>query len=175
MIALLAGCQSSSERSLKSYQRGRDLFQIAGSEEPKIKKIKIAREKKVVSTPLETEKKLDILPIQSNVHIRPKLLDLDHLDLKTDRETSIKKKLPVPKHRTLILNSKDVQYLLKKLGYYQGKLDGVIGSKSKAAIFKFQRDHGLLADGIAGKKTKAYLIDEVKAKYEREYLQLKRN
>ncbi len=46
-----------------------------------------------------------------------------------------------------------VQEALKSAGYYNGKVDGKIGSKSKKAIKEFQEDHDLKADGIIGKKT----------------------
>ncbi|MGB9153966.1 MAG: peptidoglycan-binding domain-containing protein [Alphaproteobacteria bacterium] len=42
---------------------------------------------------------------------------------------------------------------LSSLGYYSGKIDGVMGAKTKAAIKKFQRDQGLKADGVLGRKT----------------------
>ena len=42
---------------------------------------------------------------------------------------------------------------LKNAGYYSGKVDGVKGRNTKRAIKAFQRDHGLVSDGVAGKKT----------------------
>lgn len=50
-------------------------------------------------------------------------------------------------------NIKDVQTALKNAGYYSGKVDGVKGRNTKRAIKAFQRDHGLVSDGVAGKKT----------------------
>ncbi len=47
----------------------------------------------------------------------------------------------------------DIQQALKNAGYYQGKIDGRIGAKSKKAIHDFQLDHKLKADGIVGRKT----------------------
>lgn len=56
---------------------------------------------------------------------------------------------------------KDVQQALKKAGYYDGKIDGKIGSRSKKAIHEFQSDHKLKPDGIIGRRTwnelKSYL------------------
>ena len=46
-----------------------------------------------------------------------------------------------------------VQEALKKAGYYTGEIDGIIGSKSKEAIMKFQKDNGLVDDGKVGPKT----------------------
>lgn len=48
---------------------------------------------------------------------------------------------------------KDVQTALKNAGYYSGKVDGIKGRNTKRAIKAFQRDHGLVSDGVAGKKT----------------------
>ncbi len=46
-----------------------------------------------------------------------------------------------------------VQQALKAAGYYKGTVDGKLGNGTKAAISKFQKDHGLKADGIVGEKT----------------------
>ena len=46
-----------------------------------------------------------------------------------------------------------VQKKLNRLGYNCGKTDGIMGSKSKKALKKFQKDHNLDADGVIGKKT----------------------
>lgn len=53
--------------------------------------------------------------------------------------------------------NKQVQQKLKNLGYYTGAIDGIIGTKSKTAIKNFQRDYGLVVDGIIGPKTLAAL------------------
>jgi peptidoglycan hydrolase-like protein with peptidoglycan-binding domain len=55
-----------------------------------------------------------------------------------------------------------LQKALAKLGYDPGKPDGVSGPKTKAAIQKFQKDHGLAADGVAGPKTQAALAQALK-------------
>lgn len=47
----------------------------------------------------------------------------------------------------------DVQNALKKAGYYDGKVDGKIGERTKSAIAQFQKDHNLKNDGVVGKKT----------------------
>ncbi|MCM8814307.1 MAG: peptidoglycan-binding protein [Candidatus Omnitrophica bacterium] len=51
------------------------------------------------------------------------------------------------------LTKKNIQVALKNAGYYNGPLDGVIGSKTTDAIKKFQRDNNLTADGNVGRKT----------------------
>ncbi len=46
-----------------------------------------------------------------------------------------------------------LQQRLKDLSYYKGKIDGIYGSKTKIAVKKFQKEHGLKADGIVGPET----------------------
>lgn len=55
------------------------------------------------------------------------------------------------------VTAQDVQRALKGAGYYQGAIDGKIGSGSMKAIKDFQADHDLVSDGIVGKKTWAEL------------------
>lgn len=49
----------------------------------------------------------------------------------------------------------DRQEALKTLGYDPGPIDGDFGPKTKKAVKEFQSDHGLVVDGIWGKKTQA--------------------
>ncbi len=56
-----------------------------------------------------------------------------------------------------VSQNKQIQQKLKDLGYYNGAVDGVLGKASIAAIKKFQKDNGLVADGIVGSKTAAKL------------------
>lgn len=44
---------------------------------------------------------------------------------------------------------KEVQTALSVRGYYEGKLDGVYGSRTKKAIGRFQKDHSFEANGKA--------------------------
>lgn len=46
-----------------------------------------------------------------------------------------------------------VQTKLKNWGYYNGSVDGIYGPKTKAAVKYFQRNNGLVADGIVGTQT----------------------
>ena len=46
-----------------------------------------------------------------------------------------------------------IQTKLKQWGYYNGDIDGIYGSRTKAAVEKFQRNNGLFVDGIAGTNT----------------------
>ena len=47
----------------------------------------------------------------------------------------------------------DVQTALKNAGFYNGAIDGKIGSQTKRAIVSFQKSRNLKADGVIGKKT----------------------
>jgi peptidoglycan hydrolase-like protein with peptidoglycan-binding domain len=49
------------------------------------------------------------------------------------------------------------QRLLSDFGYDPGPVDGDFGTKTKAAVKKFQTDFGLSVDGIVGPKTWAML------------------
>lgn len=54
-------------------------------------------------------------------------------------------------------NIRTVQQRLYNLGYYTYKVDGIWGSRTKTAVKKFQKDYGLVADGIVGPKTEKAL------------------
>lgn len=60
------------------------------------------------------------------------------------------------------VNPEKVQKALKAAGYYNGAIDGKLGNRTKVAISKFQKDHGLKADGIIGEKTWSLLKSGVK-------------
>lgn len=49
----------------------------------------------------------------------------------------------------------EIQTKLKRWGYYNGEIDGIFGTQTKNAVISFQKKNGLVADGIAGKKTLA--------------------
>ncbi|MBQ9782419.1 MAG: spore cortex-lytic enzyme [Clostridia bacterium] len=62
--------------------------------------------------------------------------------------------------QTAVINAKSssqdiklVQRKLKNWGYYTGSIDGIYGSKTKAAVIKFQRNNKLSVDGIIGNQT----------------------
>ncbi len=62
--------------------------------------------------------------------------------------------------QTAVINAKSssqdiklVQQKLKNWGYYTGSVDGIYGSKTKAAVIKFQRNNKLSVDGIIGNQT----------------------
>lgn len=71
---------------------------------------------------------------------------------------------PSTKYKTLSIGDKgdnviEMQKKLAEYGYYEGEIDGGFGNQTRAAVEKFQYNHGLSADGIAGKNTLAVLYD----------------
>ena len=50
-----------------------------------------------------------------------------------------------------------LQQRLKELNYYSGTVDGQFGPGTQDAVIRFQKQHGLTADGIAGEATRAQL------------------
>lgn len=57
-------------------------------------------------------------------------------------------------------NVVQLQQRLIELGYLEGDADGDFGSKTRTAVKWFQRQAGLSADGVAGKKTKEALYSD---------------
>ena len=54
----------------------------------------------------------------------------------------------IPKDKT-----RQIQFALKKAGFYKGVIDGKIGPQTRRAIREFQKSKGLKPDGIIGQKT----------------------
>lgn len=55
-----------------------------------------------------------------------------------------------------------LQGFLQKSGYDPGPIDGIFGPKTRDAVISFQRDYGLLPDGIAGPQTWNAIYDLVR-------------
>lgn len=66
-------------------------------------------------------------------------------------------KLGITANTSSASQTKNIQSKLKEKGYYTGNVDGILGIKTRAAIVTFQKDVGLVADGVAGPKTLAKL------------------
>ncbi|THF78434.1 spore cortex-lytic enzyme [Cohnella fermenti] len=56
----------------------------------------------------------------------------------------------------------ELQYRLKHLGYYSGKVDGEFGQKTLDSVKWFQWKFGMKADGVVGSKTKLKLWEATK-------------
>lgn len=52
---------------------------------------------------------------------------------------------------------KELQCLLERCGYCTGPTDGSYGSPLTEAVVRYQRDHGLAADGVVGPRMWAML------------------
>lgn len=46
-----------------------------------------------------------------------------------------------------------LQLALQRAGYYGGVIDGIFGIQTRNAVMAFQRDNGLVADGVVGART----------------------
>lgn len=57
-----------------------------------------------------------------------------------------------------------IQTELQGLGYFHGKITGVMDKATTAAVKAFQKDHGLKVDGIPGKRTRGALRKAVQQK-----------
>ncbi len=55
---------------------------------------------------------------------------------------------------------KQLQQRLAELGFYAGEIDGQFGNGTKAAVARFQAQHGLAADGIVGDDTRGALFSQ---------------
>lgn len=56
----------------------------------------------------------------------------------------------------------ELQGRLKYLGYYNGKVDSIFGTKTKNSVKWFQSEFGMKVDGIVGSKTKTRLYNATK-------------
>ncbi len=54
-------------------------------------------------------------------------------------------------------NVKLIQSLLARIGYTPGPVDGVFGSQTRQAVIAFQRDNGLVPNGVVGPATWSFL------------------
>jgi len=88
---------------------------------------------------------------------------LSYNDFFSDRSYDDSASSMIVKYGSRGQDVKTVQSKLKKWGYYNGTIDGVYGYKTRAAVIKFQKKHGLKADGVVGAATSKALGIPVKA------------
>jgi len=86
-------------------------------------------------------------PLETTVQLQPKA---------TTTQSKLVKKSKTDRE----LDLKYFQSVLKRLGFYRGKIDGIAGKNTRVAVKKYQKTHGLKADGILGAKTKLCLAKE---------------
>jgi len=74
---------------------------------------------------------------------------------------AIRQKKTAPRSLRLGMRGADIKSLQQRLqrrGFNPGATDGIFGHATQAAVLAFQRSAGLLADGVAGARTRAALF-----------------
>lgn len=71
---------------------------------------------------------------------------------------------PNPEYKTIQMGDNgdrvtELQTKLAEYGYYTGEIDGRFGNQTRRAVESFQYQHGLSADGIAGRRTLTVLYE----------------
>lgn len=66
-----------------------------------------------------------------------------------------------PRPRKKFDSVKSRQQALKDLGFYPGKVDGVWGPTSRAALIEFQKNQGIAADGLWGPNSENAIRDRL--------------
>ncbi|MCJ8280250.1 MAG: peptidoglycan-binding protein, partial [Rivularia sp. ALOHA_DT_140] len=65
----------------------------------------------------------------------------------------------VAKVQSVLKFSPFIQETLGMTGYYFGKIDGLFGPQTQAAVKSFQNDKQLVVDGVIGSQTWDYLME----------------
>lgn len=65
----------------------------------------------------------------------------------------------VAKVQTILKFSPFIQEILASSGYYFGKIDGIFGYQTQAAVKSFQNDKHIVLDGVIGSQTWDYLME----------------
>lgn len=92
-------------------------------------------------------------PASSSTQAMPDLKGMDIKTLPSSASVESKEGLPLPPQGPYKPSNIEIQTALKHAGFYEGKIDGSIGPKSKKAIENFQSANGLKVDGKVGPKT----------------------
>ncbi|MDI6605683.1 MAG: peptidoglycan-binding protein [Candidatus Omnitrophota bacterium] len=72
-------------------------------------------------------------------------------------EAALPEKREPPAKEQKKLTIEQIQAALAKANFYKGKIDGIMGPKTKKAVKAFQESRGLKADGVAGPQTQEAL------------------
>lgn len=57
-----------------------------------------------------------------------------------------------------------LQSTLKKIGFYNGNVDGIFGNQTRNSVYSFQREYGIRVDGIVGEQTWNKLMPYINGK-----------
>lgn len=94
-------------------------------------------------------------------------LDRDYLlkDIVKESNCAVANPYPIPSRnlkrtKPFMMNGDDVRWLQYELGFSGSDLDGKFGDKTKAAVIKYQSEHGLKVDGIVGPATRYSLLND---------------
>ena len=110
---------------------------------------------------VELEQKLD----EKDAEIVDLKYEIKDLSAKVNSAKAAEETMPMVRTSSVELSQKDegiikvsasvvdIQTALKNAGFYNGTVDGKVGSQTKRAIVSFQKSHNLKADGVIGKKT----------------------
>lgn len=85
-------------------------------------------------------------------------VEVEYIDC--DKEKGVGDKVTLLKRGSNSPAVKALQELLNKCGYNCGNADGIFGEKTENAVKRFQADHALSIDGIAGLETQDMLAIE---------------
>jgi len=141
VVLLLSGCAVSSQKpSAVAELQGRVLSLEQRVDDQEKELVDIKYDVKEMAAALETETVVE--PVAPALEIKP------------DKDISTGKSLGDSDGIIRVaVEVKTVQKALKNAGFYEGAIDGKIGPRTKNAIAAFQKQHGLTAGGIVGKKT----------------------
>ena len=89
----------------------------------------------------------------SSIQALPELKSAETKVLPPSAAIETKEIVPLPPQGPYKPTNIAIQNALQKAGFYNGKIDGDIGPKSKKAIENFQSANGLKVDGKVGLKT----------------------